>query len=78
MFILLVWRVWEIVNGFKGWLNRSSGFGEEEEGRFVMYNSPCWPPAARIVLLRGLKGDGSIERLEKIGSGEKKKISTSP
>jgi hypothetical protein len=32
-------------------MNLSSGFGEEGEGRLVMYNSPCWPPAARIVLL---------------------------
>jgi hypothetical protein len=35
-----------------------------------MYSSPCWPPAARIVLLRG-STDGS-ERFEEIGSGAEK------
>jgi len=42
-----------------------------------MYSSPCWPPAARIVLLRVSTGDTS-EILKEIGSKVKEKISTWP
>ena len=70
-----------MTNGFKGVVNRSF----RAEGRFVMYNSPCWPPAAKNVLLLSLKdsravgvegGSDKASEIEREWVGEKKKIST--